>query len=233
MAIDWRGIEVPAYTPAGLTTPVYQEFVAGKPRLSGARAALDYFGVPEAERRAKEYAERKQQRLVELIEAGRFSVFQDALRFVLALRRRHLRLAAASSSENANGMMERIRLEAVAPGASGNNLPGLTLLQVFDANVCGRPVARGKPHPELFLLAAHELGLSPDECLVVEDALSGIRAARAGGMRALGVARLGDEALLATAGADLVVPTLDAVSVDGLVAGRLEQLPGTPVEQSL
>jgi beta-phosphoglucomutase-like phosphatase (HAD superfamily) len=59
--------------------------------------------------------------------------------------------------------------------------------------------------------------------VVVEDASVGIRAAKAGGMAALGLARLGDEALLAEAGADLVVSTLDEVALERLAAGRLER----------
>ena len=58
------------------------------------------------------------------------------------------------------------------------------------------------------------------ECLVVEDAPAGIAAARAGGMAALGVARLGDEALLRAAGADLVVTSLDQVDVGAVAAGE-------------
>jgi hypothetical protein len=53
--------------------------------LSGARAALDYFGVPDSERRAKEYADHKQRQVIELIEAGKFVEFPDALRFILAV----------------------------------------------------------------------------------------------------------------------------------------------------
>jgi beta-phosphoglucomutase-like phosphatase (HAD superfamily) len=56
---------------------------------------------------------------------------------------------------------------------------------------------------------------------VVEDAAVGVQAAKAGGMAALGVARLGDEQALADAGADLVVRTLDEVSRPALAEGRL------------
>jgi len=56
---------------------------------------------------------------------------------------------------------------------------------------------------------------------VVEDAPSGIEAARAGGMVTLGVVRLGDEALLQAAGADLVVTSLDEVAVDALIIDHL------------
>ncbi len=63
----------------------------------------------------------------------------------------------------------------------------------------------------------------PGSCFVVEDAVSGVAAAKTAGMAALGVARLGDDELLRTAGADLVVTTLDDVSVEALAEGRLEQ----------
>ena len=75
----------------------------------------------------------------------------------------------------------------------------------------------------IFLTAAQELGVSPDSCFVIEDATSGVQAAKAGGMAAIGVARLGDEGQLATAGADLVVTTLDDVSVPALGEGRLQE----------
>jgi beta-phosphoglucomutase len=87
--------------------------------------------------------------------------------------------------------------------------PESTLLDMFDANVCGRDFAHGKPDPEIFVTAAAELGLPPTACFVVEDAQSGVQAAKAGGMACVGVARLGDEALLGAAGADWVVASLD------------------------
>jgi beta-phosphoglucomutase-like phosphatase (HAD superfamily) len=86
---------------------------------------------------------------------------------------------------------------------------GSTLLDMFDANVCGRDFAQGKPAPDIFLAAAAELGLPPARCFVVEDATSGVQAAKAGGMACVGVARLGDAALLRAAGADWIVTSLD------------------------
>jgi hypothetical protein len=70
------------WTPQQLTPAVYRQVMAGRPRLAGARAALEYFGVPDVDRRAQRYAEAKQARLVALIERGRFVAFADALRFV-------------------------------------------------------------------------------------------------------------------------------------------------------
>jgi beta-phosphoglucomutase-like phosphatase (HAD superfamily) len=229
MATEWRATAASIrYSPEQFTTAVYQEQVAGKPRLSGARAALDYFHVPDADERTIEYAERKQRRLEELTEAGEFVAFADALRFALALKARGVRLAAASSSMNANVFLARIRLDVFAREENLREPPiaaGLRLLDLFDANVCGRDLPQGKPHPLIFRLAAEELRLPPPACVVVEDASVGIRAAKAGGMTALGLARVGDETLLAEAGADLVVSTLGEVALDMLAAGRLERRP--------
>ena len=93
------------------TTAMYEAYVAGKPRLNGAYAALEALGVPDAERQAVAYADHKQQRLMELIHAGSVAAFPDALRFVQAVAALGWPLAAASSSKNANQMMRQIRLE--------------------------------------------------------------------------------------------------------------------------
>jgi beta-phosphoglucomutase-like phosphatase (HAD superfamily) len=98
---------------------------------------------------------------------------------------------------------------------------GQSLLDIFRVNVSGRDLKHGKPDPELFLIAAAELGVSPAQCFVAEDAPVGVQAARAGGMAALGVARLGDAAQLREAGADLVVTNLDEVAIIDLADGRL------------
>lgn len=206
----WREALQGFADPDLFTTAMYQAHVAGKPRADGARAALEALGVPDAGRQAAVYAERKQARLEALIQAGAVAAFPDALRFVQAVRALGWPMAVASSSKNANQMMQPIRLAA-----------NESLLDVFDVNVCGRDLRHGKPDPEIFLLAAAELGIAPAQCFVAEDAPAGIAAARAGGMAALGVARLGDAASLHAAGADLVVTSLNDVALDELAQGRL------------
>lgn len=222
----WREIvSLTTYAPERYTTDVYQRFVAGKPREAGARAALDYFGVPDPDgRRLRQYMDAKQARIVELIASGSFVAFADALRFLLELKAAGVRLGAASSSKNANLFLSKVSIDDFV-SHGGMNLaplkgaiaPGATLLDMFDANVCGRSFAQGKPHPEIFLAAAAELGLSPARCLVIEDAPAGVEAARAGGMFAVGVVRLGDAALLRAAGADSVVASLDELRVAALL----------------
>lgn len=227
METGWSDIrDKTTYTPERFTPEVYQEVMSGKPRMSGARAALDYFEVPDPESRVEAYAERKQRMVVELIEAGEFRAFPDALRFILAVKGAGIAVAAASSSKNAGLFLKQIRLDIFADerGLQYDFVkPGLTLINLFDADISGRDFEQGKPHPMIFLTAAEELGIEPEACFVIEDASSGVQAAKAGNMAALGVARMDDEALLNAAGADLVVSTLDDVAVDALSEGRLER----------
>lgn len=88
----------------------------------------------------------------------------------------------------------------------------------FKAIVAGEDVTRGKPDPQVFLLAASRSGTAPAESMVFEDAPVGIRAAKAAGMLAIGVTSSHDAAALWEAGADVVVPDLSHCSVDDLLA---------------
>ena len=165
----------------------------------------------EDDRQVAAYADRKQARLLELIATREFSAFPDALRFVHAMVDQGLPMAAASSSKNANAMLRLVPFDE-----------GRSLFDVF-VDVCGRDLPKGKPDPAIFLLAAAELHVLPEHCFVVEDAPAGIEAARAGRMTVVGVARLEDTALLQAAGADMVVQSIDEVSLDRLEASRLRR----------
>lgn len=88
----------------------------------------------------------------------------DVLSTLDALRAMGLRLAIGSSSKNTPFILERIGLD-----------------KFFDAVADGNCITHSKPHPEVFLKAAEMLGLSPADCLVVEDAHAGVEAAVTGG----------------------------------------------------
>src|SRR5690242_10839784 len=186
MESGWSDIrDRSTWSPDAFTSRVYEEQMSGKPRMSGARAALEYFHIPddEEEHRLLEYAERKQAMVVRLIEAGDFTAYPDALRFIIGVKDAGLRVAAASSSKNATLFLRQIRLDSFAEeqGISSPSIrPGLTLLDYFDADVSGRDFAHGKPDPEMFLTAAHELGVEPEHAIVIEDAAAGVQAAKAG-----------------------------------------------------
>jgi beta-phosphoglucomutase len=89
----------------------------------------------------------------------------------------------------------------------------------FDAVVGSEETQRGKPDPQVFLIAADRLGVPPARCVVLEDAVAGVEAAKAGGMKCVAVRFVGHhpEAALCRAGADLVVPTLEQVKADDVV----------------
>jgi len=224
---DWADIAgQTSWAPDKFTPQVYQQQLSGKPRLDGATAVLEYFQVPDVATRAREYSERKQAMVVLLIEAGEFTAYDDALRFVLAVKQTGIRIAAASSSKNAGLLLGKIRLDSFAERTGFQSAlvrPGLTLREIFDADTSDREFAHGKPAPDIFLAAAAELGVSPEGCFVVEDATSGVRAAKAGGMAALGVARANDEDLLAAEHADLVVTSLDNVELSALADHQLRR----------
>src|SRR4249920_1462260 len=102
MDTEWRTVrDRSTYTPARFTAEVYQRVMSGKPRMSGARAVLDFFEVPDAESRVAAYADRKQELITELIGSGKFRAYPDALRFILAVKESGILVAAASSSKNA------------------------------------------------------------------------------------------------------------------------------------
>ena len=88
---------------------------------------------------------------------------------------------------------------------------------MFDDIVTAEDVHEGKPHPEVFLKAAQKIDRAPEFCLVFEDAFAGIDAARAGGIKVVGVATTHEAATLAPR-VDRVVHRLDELTVDDLVA---------------
>jgi HAD superfamily hydrolase (TIGR01509 family) len=215
---DWRELRSQSsWAPDAFTSLVYQQHVAGKARAAGARAALAYFSLPDDDAHVEQYAARKQAIVSRLIDAGEFTAYADALRFVVAVKRAGLRIAAASSSKNARGLLAHVELAGVA-GVT-DEYP--TLLDAFDVDVSGRDFAHGKPHPDMFLAAAEELRVVPADAVVVEDSPAGVEAAVAGGMAAIGVARREDASLLDAAGAGVVVASLDDVDVDALGSGVL------------
>jgi beta-phosphoglucomutase len=97
-------------------------------------------------------------------------VLPGVLDFIQAVRASGKRIALGTASRNAMLILEQIGLESA-----------------FDSVVDGNRVRRAKPDPEVFLIAASDLGLQPEQCLVFEDAIAGIEAAHNGGMRCIGV----------------------------------------------
>ncbi len=86
----------------------------------------------------------------------------------------------------------------------------------FRALISAEDVGRGKPDPDLFLLAAQALQIDPSRILVCEDAVAGVLAAKAAGMKCVGIAANGRESMLKQAGADLVVEDFTHINLDDM-----------------
>lgn len=116
-------------------------------------------------------------------------------------------------------------LQAVGSSAPRANLDLILditgIHQFFPAVISSEDTTKGKPDPEVFLVAAGRLNIPPPRCLVMEDAVAGVQAAKAGAMKCIAVAFVGHHPLdkLQQAGADLVVENLRQVNVE-----RIRQL---------
>lgn len=108
----------------------------------------------------------------ELVE-GRLSPLSGVVDFIEKAKAKGLKLAVATSAD-------RIKMDI--------NLENIGISEdTFDATVNGLEVERKKPFPDIFKLAANKIGLKPEECLVVEDAVSGVEAAKSAGAKCLGL----------------------------------------------
>jgi len=125
---------------------------------------------------------------------GRLHPVPGAVELVRELRVNGFRTAIATSAD-------RVKLDA--------NLREAGLLEEdFDAVLTGLDVVRKKPFPDIYLEAARRIGVAPADCLVIEDAIEGIRAGKEAGSTCVGISTSFDESRLKKAGATVVLPDL-------------------------
>jgi beta-phosphoglucomutase len=140
---------------------------------------------------------RKESLFREIVEAD-FPAMDGAEELMAALAAAGMRIAVGSSAPRENVVLVLDRLHVRAH---------------VEVLVTGEDVAAGKPDPEVFLLAAERLGVPPRGCIVIEDAVPGVQAARAAGMKVVALVSTGrDAATLREAGPDLVVASLRELS---------------------
>jgi beta-phosphoglucomutase family hydrolase len=143
---------------------------------------------------ADEKEENYRQRIAQKVKA-----LPGAIELISSLRERGVKMAIASSAPP-----ENIQLVT----------RGLGIDDCFQSIVWGREVTEGKPSPQGFLLAAKKLGVAPENCVVLEDAVAGVAAAKRAGMKCVAVTNTHPEMSLMEA--DVVVDTLETISVSYL-----------------
>jgi len=187
------------------TSGDYLAYVDGKPRYDGVRSFLTSRGIelpegsvhdPPGHGSVCALGNRKNALFTEVLQRDGIAPYPGSTAFLDELERRQIPAAVVSSSRNARDVLE----------AAG-------LAERFDVVVDGTVAASegvpGKPAPDMFLLAAGRLGVDAGDAVVVEDALSGVAAGRAGHFGlVLGVDRGAGAVELRANGADAVVADL-------------------------
>lgn len=152
-------------------TPQQNELLKGVSRMRSLEIILELGNIHLDQAEMERLADKKNKWFVEYIESIRpEEIFPGVKEFIQSLRHAGIKVALASSSKNAPRVIEL-----------------LGIAKEFDAMVDGSMITHTKPHPEIFLLAASKLGLSPADCVVFEDAEAGVEAAVAAGMKCVGV----------------------------------------------
>ena len=169
--LAWKAISDELHIPFDRTI---NNRLRGVSRMASLEIILEsYSGAPLSQAEKEALADRKNQLYRKYLERMAPADLSDEVKSTLdQLRQRGYRLAIGSSSKNSPYILERIGLKGY-----------------FDAEADGNHITHSKPDPEVFLKAAQFLRLSPAECLVVEDAVSGAQAGHAGGFQ---VACVGD-----------------------------------------
>lgn len=195
----------------GFSEEDYRAYVDGRSRMDGITAFLSARGVriPRGESTDSPsghsmygLAARKDALFLRLMAEHGVTVFEPTVKLIQRLRDGGIRTGLITASRNA----------ARVVGAAG-------IGDLFDVRVDGVVADReglpGKPDPATYLAAARDLGVDPGEAVVVEDALAGVRAGRAGGFGlVVGIDRTGDAAALRDGGADVVVSDLRGLRVE-------------------
>jgi beta-phosphoglucomutase len=152
---------------------VDNERLKGVSRTRSLEILLEIGGLEMDEKAKTQLAACKNDWYVESISKLNSSeILPGATEYIQHLRSRGIKTAIGSASKNTPLILDRLRIRTL-----------------FDAIVDGNQVSKAKPDPEVFLLAAKELGIPPSNCVVFEDAEAGIHAALNAGMGAIGIGR--------------------------------------------
>ncbi|MFO8055286.1 MAG: beta-phosphoglucomutase family hydrolase [Bacteroidales bacterium] len=186
----------------------YLTYVDGKPRYEGVMSFLESRGIElpygsvsdDVDKRTIcGLGNRKNQKFRELVEDEGVKIYESSIDFIDALKAQGVQVSVASSSKNSRYIIEKCGL-----------------LDKFESIVGGIEAEekhlRGKPEPDIFITAAEEMGLHPTECLMVEDAISGVQAGKKGNFSCvIAVARNDNRFDLLRYGGDFIVNDLKEI----------------------
>jgi beta-phosphoglucomutase family hydrolase len=200
----------------------YIPYVDGKPRYQGVKSFLDSrdislpFGDPSdnpGDETICGVGNQKNEYFRRLIAEDGAEIYESSIELVDELRKNGVAVGVASSSRNCAYILEQTGLKEKF-GA------------VVDGNVVSELGLSGKPAPDIFLLAAERLGVTPAEAVMMEDAYSGVEAGQNGRFGlVVGVARGAEPERLLNHGADIVVKDLSEITLDEIEEWFEERLP--------
>lgn len=165
-------------------TEEHNELLKGVSRMRSLDIILEIGGKTLSEEEKTALADKKNNAYLEyILKMDESEILPGVKSFITELKNNHIRVALGSASKNAQLILNRLNIE-----------------NLFDAVIDGNKVSEAKPDPEVFLNGAAKLKVEPEACVVFEDALAGVEAAKNAGMFCVGV---GDQTTLKAA--DLVI----------------------------
>ena len=178
-------------------TETQNEELKGISRMHSLEKILGWGAVIKSDLEKNELATRKNSWYVEMITQMEPSeILPGAKEFLISLKEAGYKTALGSASKNSGIILEKVGLS-----------------HLFDAIIDGNSISASKPNPEVFLKGAETLGVDPATCVVFEDAIAGVEAGKAGGMKVVGI---GSPEILTQA--DLVVAGLHEMTLEKLKA---------------
>ncbi|WP_430812087.1 MULTISPECIES: beta-phosphoglucomutase [unclassified Carboxylicivirga] len=152
-------------------TEADNEQLKGVSRMRSLDILLGIGGITLSDAEKERLAEKKNENYRRyILQMQPDEILPGAKELLLELKEKGIRIALGSASKNAMTILDR-----------------LELTDLFEAIIDGTKVSEAKPNPEVFLKGAAELGVSPEACVVFEDAEAGVEAALAGKMRCVGI----------------------------------------------
>ncbi len=148
----------------------YKEKVDGIPRLDGCRAIL----TDVSDEEIKRASEKKQGYYMRYLNEDGVKVYDSTVSLIKELIAAGIHTAVVSSSKNLHLVLKKTGLK-----------------ELFEVKLSGNDITKGKPDPQIFLMAAERLNVSPGESVVFEDATLGVEAAKRANMRCVGIDRSG------------------------------------------